>query len=203
MLNMMMAALPSLFAAALVIIVAVIVGKVVSRLVANFLNSVGFDKLSVTLGLQKETKENTQASDFAGYLTSIAIIFFATMEALKMLQFDNMANLIYQFVEFAGQVLLGLVIFGIGLFFSNLVAKKVRESKAAQANWLAMLARVAILVLAGAMALQQMGFGEDIILIAFGLSVGSAAIAAAIAFGIGGRDIAAEQLREWTRKLKS
>ncbi|MGA6993155.1 MAG: hypothetical protein WBX50_04575 [Candidatus Deferrimicrobiaceae bacterium] len=62
---------------------------------------------------------------------------------------------------------------------------------------------MAIPVLAGAMALRQMGLANEIIYIAFGMLLGAVAIAVAIAFGIGGRDIAAAELEKWVRSLKS
>ena len=55
---------------------------------------------------------------------------------------------------------------------------------------LATVARVAIIVLAGAMGLQRMGLADEIVNLAFGLTLGAIAVAAAIAFGIGGRDAA-------------
>jgi len=203
MLNMILSALPSIFAAALIVTVSYVVGKVISNLVANLLDNIGFNQLWMKLGLTKEEKEKKKASDFIGYLVLLAILFFASIEALRMLNFENVAELVSQFVGFAGQILIGLVILAIGLFLANLVSQKIKESSVTQATLLALLAKVAILILAGAMALQQMGFGEDIIILAFGFSIGAIAIAAAIAFGIGGKDIAAEQLREWTKQLKS
>jgi len=47
------------------------------------------------------------------------------------------------------------------------------------------------------MALQQMGVATDIVNLAFGLLLGAIAVAIAIAFGLGGRDVASEQIREW------
>ncbi len=51
------------------------------------------------------------------------------------------------------------------------------------------------------MALRQMGLANEIITIAFGLTLGAIAIAAAIAFGIGGRDLASKKLADWNEKL--
>ena len=62
---------------------------------------------------------------------------------------------------------------------------------------LATLARISILVLAAAIALREMGLANEIINLAFGLLLGAVAVAAAIAFGLGGRDAAARQLEEW------
>ena len=202
MLNMILSALPSLFAAALIILVSYIIGKLVANLVSNLLVNLGFDGLWVKLGLTKEEfKDKRTASEFMGYLVLISILFFAAIESLKMLNFNNIATIFTGFINFAGQVILGLIIFTIGLFIANLVSNKVKESKSAQANLFAIIARIAILVLVGSMALQQMGFGEEIVLLAFGLFFGAVAVAAAIAFGIGGRDIAAKKLERWNSAI--
>lgn len=57
-------------------------------------------------------------------------------------------------------------------------------------NTLAPFAQAGIIILLGAMGLEQMGIGRDIIRLAFGLTLGAVAVAAAIAFGIGSRDLA-------------
>ena len=203
MLDLILTAIPSLFAAALIILVSYIVGKIVANLVSNLLANLGFDRFWLKLGLAKEEfKDKKTASEFAGYLVLVTILLFATIESLRMLNFDNVATILTDFINFAGQVILGLIIFTIGLFVANLVSGKVKESKSRQANLLAIIAKTAILVLVGSMALQQMGFGENIVLIAFGLFFGALAVAAAIAFGVGGRDIAQQQLKEWTEQLK-
>ena len=51
------------------------------------------------------------------------------------------------------------------------------------------------------MALRQMGLANEIISLAFGLTLGAVAVAVAIAFGLGGREIAARQLDGWVRSL--
>ncbi len=59
------------------------------------------------------------------------------------------------------------------------------------------------MVLAGAMALRQMGLANEIITLAFGLLLGAIAVAAAIAFGIGGRELAGEALKNWLDRVES
>jgi hypothetical protein len=61
---------------------------------------------------------------------------------------------------------------------------------------------VAIWVLAGAMALNQMGLGSEIVNLAFGLTLGGVAIAVALAFGLGGRELAAQELESWRNSLE-
>ena len=56
-------------------------------------------------------------------------------------------------------------------------------------------------VLTAAMALRQMGFANEIVNLAFGLLLGAVAVAVAIAFGVGGRDVAARQLESWRNTI--
>jgi hypothetical protein len=122
----------------------------------------------------------------------------ATTQGIELL-----AKLVAEFMVFASHVFLGLIIFGIGLFLANLAARTIGASNSAQAPTLAMAARISIVVLAGAMALRQMGLANEIITIAFGLLLGAIAVAAAIAFGIGGRELAGDALRNWLDKVES
>jgi len=139
----------------------------------------------------------------AGSLTLAAIMLFAAIEAAGLLEFTQLQVLLTQFVELAGRILLGLAIFGVGLYVANLAARVIASSTVANARLLATIARVAILVLVGAMALRQMGLANEIINLAFGLTLGALAAAAAIAFGIGARDVAGRQVEEWTRALRN
>jgi hypothetical protein len=101
-----------------------------------------------------------------------------------------------------GHIILGLVIFGLGLFLANLAHTTIQASNTTQASLLAQVARVAIVVLAGSIALRTTGLANEIIELAFGLILGAIALALAIAFGIGGRDLAARKLEEWMNPKK-
>jgi type IV secretory pathway TrbD component len=92
---------------------------------------------------------------------------------------------------------IGLIVFRAGLYLANLAGNAIEASRTSQARILAIGARAAIMVLAGAMALRELGVADEIITLAFGLTLGAIAVAVAMAFGIGGRDLAAQQLEQW------
>ena len=140
-------------------------------------------------------------SQLVGHLVVVAVMLFAAVEALRLLAFEQLAVLVSSFVVFFFNVLLGIVIFGLGVYLANLAARAIRSS--GQSGLLVTVARVAILVLAAAMALRQMNVAEDIINMAFGLVLGAAAVASAIAFGMGGRDLARQELERWNDDLKN
>jgi hypothetical protein len=204
MLNAILGAIPDIFAAALVLIIAYVVGRVVAGLITNLLTGVGFNAVLARLGLGKEPAEGERTpSEVVGYLVLVAIMLFATVEATRLLGFVLLAELVSQFVGFAAQVILGLIIFAVGLYLSNLAAKTVEASGVTQAGLLALAARISILVLAGAMTLRQMGLANEIINLAFGLLLGAIAVAVALAFGLGGRELAGRQLQGWIDSVKS
>jgi hypothetical protein len=72
-----------------------------------------------------------------------------------------------------------------------------------QPHLLAKAAQAAILVLTGAMALRQIGVANEIINLAFGLLLGAVAFATALAFGLGGREVAGRELKNWVQAAHS
>jgi hypothetical protein len=204
MLSLIVEAIPSIFAACLVLAIAYVVGRLVSGLIANLFAGIGFDNVLVRLGLAKEAAEGKQTpSAIVGTLVLVAFMLFAIIEASRLLGFAALAELLVVFAIFAGHVILGLVVFAIGLYLAGLASRVILASNASQAGLLALAARVCIIVVAGAMALRQMGLANEIISLAFGLLLGAIAVAVAIAFGIGGREIAARQLEEWLKAVKA
>jgi len=203
MLSTILAALPAIFAAFLVIAIAYVVGRIVASLATNFLENVGFDRVWSHLGVKNQTTTKWKTpSQIVGYLVLVAVVLLAVMQALAILGFASVAGLMETFLMFAGNVVVGLVIFGLGLYIAKLVANTIHATDVAQANILAPVARVSIWVLAGAMALRQMGLADEIVVLAFGLAFGAIAVAAAIAFGIGGRDAAKSLLDEFVERRK-
>lgn len=197
MLDIVLSAIPQIFGAVLVVTIAYVVGKIVAGLVANLLSSFGFDRLMDNLGLT--TPAGTRdPSSIAGSLVLIAVVLFAAMEAASLLGFDALTVVIVEFLEFGGKVLIALLIFGLALYLSRIAGDAVRQSGVGQAQTLAWVTRAAVIVLGCAMALRQLGVANSIINLAFGLTLGAVAVAAAIAFGWGGYPVAREKLRQWT-----
>jgi len=210
MLNVILNSLPNIFAAIIVVVVAYLVGKVVSELVASLLAGVGFDNIMAKLGLgkgssegEKGTEKRKAPSTIVGYIVMIAIILAAVTAGLHLLGFTVLTELVAGFLVFAGHVIFGLIIFALGLYLANIISGAIKASGTAQAVLLSVVARIAILMLAGAMALRQMGFANEIVNLGFGLLLGAVALATAIAFGVGGRDYAAKRLEEWHKSIES
>ncbi|MGL5663097.1 MAG: mechanosensitive ion channel, partial [Cetobacterium sp.] len=88
------------------------------------------------------------------------------------------------------------VVIGVGIIIANYVAKIIKNTSLENKDQIANIAKVSIIVFVGAMGLRQMGIANEIINLAFGFTVGALAVAFAIAFGIGGKDLAKEKLQK-------
>lgn len=201
MLDDFLAALPDLFAGILLLVIAVVVAKIVGRFASGLLAGIGFDTVLTKIGVPADTvSKGRPLSDVAGFLLTVAIILFATVEAFQLIGFSTIAEILAAFLVFAGHILLGLLIVALGLFLAKLVAEAIKDTKIPNAGLLSRIARVAIIVLATVMGLGEMGLGDEIISLAFGLTLGAVAVSCAIAFGIGGRETAAQIVSKWAER---
>jgi hypothetical protein len=202
MLSAMLAALPRIFAAALALIIAYVVARLVAKLVTNLLAGIGFDTVLPRLGIGYAPAEGQRTpSQVVGWVILVAIMVFAVMGAASLLGWTALTALLSEFVVFAWHIIVGLIIVGLGLWLADVIAKLILGANIGQKRLVAMLARVAIVAMALAIGLRQMGLANEIINLAFGLLLGAIAVAVAIAFGIGGRDLAKYQLDKWYKAV--
>ncbi len=142
-------------------------------------------------------------SEVVGIIVLVGIMLFAAVTAVNILGIAALTALVSGIIVIFGQILSGLVVFAIGLFLANLVFNIIASSGDRQARILAQVARIAIIVFVSALALRQIGIAGDIVNLAFGLLLGALAVASAIAFGLGSRDLAGEQVRELLTSFKA
>ena len=222
MLNDILSAVPKIFTAALILAVAYILGRWIGDLVTNILRGIGFNNVFSWLGVQpKQPLRLTPSSidpdatllqepelpartpsEFVGIVVQVGIMLFAVVAATDVLGIPALTAIVSGIVLVAGRVLSGLVVFAIGLYLANLAFSLIASSGTRQARLLGQAARIAIIAFVAALALQQMGIGSDIVNLAFGLLLGAIAVGIALAFGLGGREIAADQIREWLASFK-
>ena len=142
-------------------------------------------------------------SELVGIICQVGIMLVATLTAVDILRIPALQEVVAVILAIAAQVLIGVIIFAIGLYLANLAYNLILSSGTTQSRLLAQSARVAILILVGAMALNRIGIAPNIVNLAFGLILGGIAVAIALAFGLGGREVAKEELRSWVSSFKS
>ena len=205
MLNKILAAIPDILAASLIFLFAFVIGRLAGNLTNNLLSGIGFNTILHRLGFSAGITSSGQRTpaEMIGYVVFLAIILVGATEASRQLGFSVLADLVNRFLLFAGDVVLGLIVFAIGLYLANLASAAIETSGAAHRGWLGLAARVSIIVLAGAMALRQMGVANDIINMAFGLLLGAVALAVALAVGLGARDVAGREVEEIIKSIRN
>jgi hypothetical protein len=201
MLQQVFLAVPHLFAAVVILMLTWYLSRFVSSLVSNLLESGGFDSFPQKLGLFPEGTESRPSRWVAWLIVFFAMMFAAT-EAADQLGFAQVRQFTAGFVVFASDILLGSVILVVGYWLSNMVYGAIRKSDANNGKTLAGFARIAILGLVLGMGLRAMGIANDIVQMAFGLTLGAVAIAVAIAFGLGGREAAGKLAERWLSKWR-
>jgi len=202
LLEKILAAAGNLFGAAVLIFAAYIAGHIASKLVTKLLESFGFNKLLNVFGIAKDPSDTAFApAAVVGKLVHVAIMFFAAIACCDILGFGDVGELLAKFMPFAGKIVVGIIIFMVGLYLARLASESLR-GKGIQSELISTMARVAILAFTGAMALSSMGLASEIIQTAFSLILGSVAVAVAIAFGLGGRKFAARKLEEWGETIE-
>ena len=210
MLNQILNALPKIFTAVAILAIAFFAGKFLGRLVTSILSGLGFNNVLSWMGLSQTMTTSSVSSssvrtpsEIAGIITVVGVILFGVVTATEVLSLPALTEIVRSIIKIFGQILSGLLVFAVGLYLANLAFNVVTSSGSAQSRILGHTARVSIIALISAMALRQIGVGTDIVNLAFGLLLGAVAVAIAIAFGVGGRDVAAEQVREWRNSFKN
>lgn len=201
MLNEIMNAIPNIIAAGLILVIAYLISRFVAQIVSELVAGTGVDSIPQKLDVQRFLGE-TKVSKVVGYLIIFFTMLFAVSEAANRLGLDQVSGLIAMFIHFGANILLGAVILVIGFWLANVVANVVQRGEYNSSRWLGNLVRVLIMGLVIAMGLKAMGIADSIVNLAFGLTLGSVAVAFALAFGLGGRQPAERLLTDLIDKAK-
>ncbi|MBI4408733.1 MAG: hypothetical protein HY561_03435 [Gemmatimonadetes bacterium] len=199
--------LPQLAAALGILLAGYAVAKMVERGTDALLHRIGFDRWMREGGV-------TEALERAGTRldpsTVLAKLIFWTVMLLVVLLAANAMGLVVvsalfrELLGYIPNVIAAVIVLVLGIVLGEFVKDLVLASAGGVPGvpTLARAAKGAVIILAVFMALEQLQIAQDIVLVAFIAVVGAAALAAGIAFGLGGRDIAAELAREWYERTR-
>jgi hypothetical protein len=201
MLRLVMNAIPNIFGAAVILGLTYYVARFVAQLLSTLLSGVGFDTLPERLGLGQAFAKGLTPSNLVGKILVFFAMLFAAVEASNRMGFGQVSGLVSTFIEFGGQILLGSVILAIGFWLANLAYQAIVKLSGGNKT-AGGIARIAILGLVTAMGLRAMGLADDIVNLAFGLTLGAVAVAVALSFGLGGREAAGKQMEHWFSQLR-
>ena len=182
-----------MLAALIILAIAFILGRWGKSLLETVLPGLGFDNAMRALGMMPAA---SVPSRVVGNIAMTAAIIVGIMEAAHKVGGDSTAALLFQVTALGGKVIFGTVIIVVGIFLARILSSLVGSSTG-EASYAETIVKYAIIALFTAIGLTFMGLADQIVMMAFGLILGSAAVACAIAFGLGGRDVAARILERW------
>lgn len=200
MIESLLAAVPMILAASVILLVAYAVGSFVTNILQELLANLGTDGLPAKLGVGSWFNETWKLSRVLSKIVLFFIMVAALVSALEKLGMAEVSLVVKGLMVFLGQVALGLVILAVGALIARGVHSALVACKCGEG--LANLARFAIVGLVLAMGLKAMGIADRIVELAFGLTLGSLAVAVALAFGLGGREAAGRHLEYLLAKLR-
>ena len=199
MLDTLTALLPKIFGAAVIIGISVVLGRVLADIVTRVAAGLGFNRVPGLLGMAANTLiAGRTPSELVGALVFLSMLLAALTSAGEVLGFAALTTGINTMGSILAQISGGAIVLGIGLWLSTLAGNALRGSTIGNAKTLATVARGAVLFFTIPMALRQMGLPAEIITLGFGSVMVGLALAAALAFGIGGRHAAGHWLNQVT-----
>ena len=184
MLAMILAAIPKLIAAAILLGIGVVIARFAADVLGQLIDGLGFDRALHSMDVLPQGQSATPAIT---KVIQIGIVLFFAVMAAQMLEFPQITRFIAEVLELGGRVVFGGAIIAAGVVIASVLAKIVPGSAS-------QILKYATIVLFVAIGLSFMGLADSIINLGFGAVVVGGAAAAALAFGLGGRDAAAREL---------
>ncbi|MGJ8737903.1 mechanosensitive ion channel [Zobellia laminariae] len=200
MLEQFFNAIPKILVAVIILIIFVVGGKFVAGLLTDLLESLKLDGIVKKMNLGG-VSSNTNLPKLIGNIAFFFIVLFGITTALEKLEFAKLTEVLDTLVGVSGNILFGLIILIIGNWIASIAHKAMAKDE--NNLFVASIVRMCILAIFLAMGLKTMGIGDDIINMAFGITLGTIAVTIALSFGLGGREAAGKQMERILNKFNN
>ncbi len=201
--------LPSFLGALIVFVVGLIVAAGLGKIVEKLIDAVKFDSLLEQLGLRRLLERadlRLHSGRFLGVLVQWFFVVTALLAASDILKLSAFSMFLNDVLLYIPNIVIAVLIMLAGAVVANFLSRVVRASVVAaklhQANFLAMITKWAVFLFAFLAALSQLGVAVALVNTLVMGFVAMLAIAGGLAFGLGGRDVAADWLRSMRDMMK-
>ncbi|HYG54472.1 MAG TPA: hypothetical protein VD965_04160 [Burkholderiales bacterium] len=196
--------LPRLVVALVVLVAGWFVAKAARFAVARGLRAVNFHVLSERAGMDGFLRDGgvqVSVTDILAILVYWLVILAALLIGFQSLGLTYVTDLLSRVVLFVPRVMVAVLILAFGAYFARFIGNAIqaycRNVHIHDAELLGRLAQYAVLVFVVLIALDQVGIGGDIVRQSFLIVLAGVVFALALAFGLGGREWAADWLERW------
>lgn len=208
-LNTILSAIPRIIGFLLVLIVGWIISSLLARGVEALLHAVKFNELARRSGFADFVQKMGVRDDSSGVIASIVKWFvrlITLVVAFDTLGLPAVSNVLQQLLLWLPNLVVALVVLVIGGLAANALSQLVRgasdEAGFSNPEMLATVTRVAVWAFTIIVAVNQLGIATTLINTLLIGVVGAFTIAFGLAFGLGGRDKAAQLLERAGRKVE-
>lgn len=198
-LDSIMAAIPNILVAVILLGVGIVIAKFVGDLVADLLKGTGVNNLSKLMNTSSNSKMNFDIAQIIGQVVAVLIGLFFFVEALNALHLDVLNAIGAAIIAYLPNIIFALIILGLGIVGGQVLGNFITRSSGSK--WAGELVKYLLIAFAIFMTLDQLNFATSIVNAAFMFLVGGISVAFAIAFGVGGRDFAKKQLEKLDNKM--
>jgi hypothetical protein len=189
--------IPELIAALLILVIGYIVAKVVGGLLSRLLARAGLDRTATSGSTGRwVSKLTTRPSHLLGRIAFWALFLGAISLAVTALGINALTDFVGAIFAYLPNVIAALLIFLIAGALAGAVAAIVTRTmgETPTGKVVASVVPIVIMAIAGFMILDQLRIAETIVTITYAALIGALALGCALAFGLGGRDVAARML---------
>lgn len=201
-----LASLPGLTAMLILIVLGLALAWLAKEVVYRVLRALNFDRLCdrTGVGLVVERLGLARSSSYlAGQAVQGLVIVIALLAGLNALGTTLTRNLVERFFMYLPHVLAALVVLMVGALVSRFLGRSVLiaavNARMPSARLLAGLTRFFVMTLAVVAGLDELGISRTTIIVTFAILFGGVVTAAAVAFGLGARDLARDVLQSQFR----
>lgn len=199
---------PALFGALVILFAGYLVAKVVEKGTTRLLRRLKFNQLLERGGVLQAVERSGSHLNPAKVLANLlfwVVMFAVLLVAASAIGLDSLANVFTELMSYIPSVIAAIVIIILGIVLGGFVGGLIMASAGGLHGgpWLARIGRGGVIVLAVFMALQELGIATDIVTTAFAILFGAVALALALSFGLGNRELAGEITREWYERYRA
>src|SRR5215203_7470757 len=199
--------LPALGGAVIILFAGYLLAKVLEKLTERFLRRIRFNRLLERGGVLQAVERSGSHFNPIRVLSNLVfwlVMFAVILVAANALGLESLANVFGELVSYIPSVIAAIIIILAGIVLGGFVGGLIAASAGALhgGRALARVGRGGVILLAVFMALQELGIATDIVTTAFAILFGAIALAMALAFGLGNRELAGEVTREWYEQYR-
>ncbi|MBI5623885.1 MAG: hypothetical protein HY924_08915 [Elusimicrobia bacterium] len=205
--NRMASYVPNFFAAFLLLLAGMFTARALRTLAEGMLSRARLDEHTSRVGINEVlTRLGMGKSPTYGvcFLIYWFVLFIFIVSAANAVNMTAVSEMLERFLLFMPRILAGVLILFGGLLFARFLSEVVRSASEANSipggGHMAQAIYVAVLVFAAITSLEQLGIETRLISSAVQIILASVGLALALAFGMGGRDVAAEAIRDVLKK---